>query len=139
MPLMVGIDDSLRIYKQPKFKPSTPRQGPGHDYLLVRGGISLAYPPQNLTGKRVDVTWGTYQDYIPPDGWVPNKTGDIFIYKKRASDLTPNAVALARFDFKKCTFKIVIKNADIGPLPSPQDFTVSFNGFQAAARYPYLR
>ncbi|MCP4707510.1 MAG: right-handed parallel beta-helix repeat-containing protein, partial [Planctomycetes bacterium] len=136
---LMGQKDSLRIYKQPKFKLSTAKQGPGNDSLQIKGGISLANLPPNLAGKRVDIQWGDYHDYIPADAIIADSSGNKFIYKKASSDTTPNSITLAQFDFVKCTFKIVIKNADIGPLSPPQNLTISFEGFEATARPPYFR
>lgn len=140
MQLMMGLEDSLRLYKEPKLKPNKlVMEQYDYNYLFLQGGIALAQTPGSLLNKRLDIRWGTYQDFIPADGWVPNKTGDKFIYKKKSSDLTTNAVALAQFDFKKCTFKIIIKNAPIGHLPSPQNLTISFDGFEETVRPPFLR
>ena len=136
---LMGQKDSLRIYQLPKFKLATAKQGPGNDSLQIQGGISLANLPPNLAGKRVDIQWGDYSDYIPADGWIADSSGNKFIYKKNSSDPTPNRVALAQFDFSKCTFKIIIKNADIGPLYPPQNLTISFEGFEATVRPPYFR
>ena len=136
---LMGQKDSLRIYKQPKLKLATAKKGPGNDSLQIQGGISLANLPPDLAGKRVDMQWGDYTDYIPAGGLIADSSGNKFIYKKKSSDTTPNSIILAQFDFIKCTFKIVIKNADIGPLPLPQNLTISFDGFAATARPPYFR
>ncbi|MFC1782222.1 choice-of-anchor Q domain-containing protein [Planctomycetota bacterium] len=140
MLLMMGLEDSLRLYKEPKLKPNKLVMDQyDYNYLLLQGGISLAQPPVSLLNKRLDIRWGTYQDFIPTDGWITNITGDKFIYKKKVADTTPNYVNLALIDFKKCTFKIIIKNAPIGHLPAPQNLTISFDGFEETVRPPFLR
>ena len=40
-----------------------------------------------------------------------------------------NSIASAMFDLEKCTFKLIIKNADIGQQAAPVNFGLAFADF----------
>ena len=121
---MMGVADMLRvdkcIFKLGTKKPST-------DSLSVQGAIAVENTDVNIANEDVIVQWGSYSVTIPAVTINQIGTKKAFKYKKpKGSD---SSVAAAIFDLEKCTFKVIIKKADIGDQGDIVDFGLQFGSF----------
>ncbi len=123
MQLLTGYEDSLRVDKC-KFKRGTKFST---DSLVIQGAIAVEDTSVNIAHEDVVVTWGDYSVMLPWHNMFRIKGKEVFKYKKpKGSD---SSVAAAIFDLEKCTFKIVIKKANIGSQDNPVDFNIQFADF----------
>jgi GLUG motif-containing protein len=121
---MMGHDDVLRVDKC-KFKQGLKK--PNTDSLTVQGELAVADTQINIATEDVIVQWGNYSVTLPADHLFEIGTKKAFKYKK--SKGFDSSIAAAIFDLEKCTFKIVIKNADIGDQGDTVDFGIQFGSF----------
>ena len=121
---LAGCVDSLRVDKY-KFKLGTKK--PSTDSLTIQGAITVKEDTANIADEDVIVQWGSFSVTIPAVNISQIGSKKAFKYKKpKGSD---NSVAAAIFDLDKCTFKIIIKKADIGYQDNPVEFGLSFGTF----------
>ena len=124
MQLLAGDKDSLRVDKC-KFRLYPEKDS--KDYLKIQGAIAVWDTSVDIAEEDVVVIWGDYSVTLPADNMFRIREKEVFKYKKpKGSD---SSVAVAKFDLEKCTFKIVIKKADIGPQNNPVDFNIQFADF----------
>lgn len=121
---MMGHDDVLRVDKcKLKLNPKKP----GTDSLKVYGAIAVKDTSVHIADEDVIVTWGDYSVTLPANNLYQIRTKRAFKYKKPKG--TDSSVAAAIFDLEKCTFKVIIKKADIGEQGNLVDFSVQFGTF----------
>jgi len=122
--LLSGYEDTLRVDKH-KFKPGTKK--PNTDYLMIQGAITVHDTSVDISEENIVIRWGNYSVPLLANDMFRIGEKKAFKYKKtKGSD---SSVAAAVFDLDKCTFKIIIKKADIGPQDSPVEFGISFGTF----------
>jgi len=99
------------------------------DSLTVQGELALEDGFVNLNEQEVTVYWGeTYGDSIPIGGLIRKGPGNKYTYKK-AKDFG-GTISSALFDLDKGIFKIVVKNASLGPEPDGAvEFTLQIGDF----------
>gem|GEM_PF-2569819 len=124
MQLLSGYEDSLRIDKC-AFNLGTKQ--PGTDSLTIQGAIAVADTSVDIAGEDIVVSWGDYDITLPADDLYRIGSKKAFKYKK--SKETNSSIASAIFDLEKCTFKIIIKNANISSHSNPIDFSIQFADF----------
>ena len=124
MQLLSGYKDSLRVDKC-KFKLGTNK--PGTDYLMVQGAIAVEDTSVNIASEDVLVSWGDYEITLPANDLYQIGLRKAFKYKKPKG--TDSSIAAAIFDLEKCTFKLIIKNANIDSQDNPVDFAIQFDNF----------
>jgi len=98
------------------------------DSLTVQGELALEDGFVNLNEQEVTIYWGeTYGDSIPIGGLIQG-SGNKYTYKK-AKDFG-GTISIASFDLDKGIFKIVVKNASLGPEPDGAvEFTLQIGDF----------
>ena len=133
MQLMFGQSDSIRIDKY-RFKLAK-NPGTESDFLLVTGAISVEDTDTVLAGQEVTVQWGTFEAVIPPGSEGLLQKGTKYYYKKPKDmdDPSANYVDIAILDLVKCTFKVLIKNANIGSQPDSTNYSIRFTSFDESA------
>ncbi|MBI9018582.1 MAG: hypothetical protein JEZ07_15120 [Phycisphaerae bacterium] len=146
--LLLGIDDTLGV-KKVKFK--LDQKKPENDTLKIQGTISVKDTAVDIANQDVLISWGNYSLTLAAEDFSRIGNKKSFKYKKSndkdddkdddddddddgTDDETENevhnsSVAAVIFDLEKCTFKISIKNADIGIQDNPLDFAVKFSEF----------
>jgi len=123
MQLLSGYEDSLRVDKC-TFKLGTKAST---DSLTIQGAIAVEDTSVDIAGEDVAISWGDYDIILPANDLYRIGTGKIFKYKKPKG--TNSSIAVAVFDLEKCTFQIIVKNADIGQQGNPIDFSMQFADF----------
>jgi hypothetical protein len=121
---MMGFQDALRLDKH-KFKLGT--KNPGKDSLTLQGAIAVEDTSVNIALEDVLVRWGDYEIILPAHNLYQQEGKKTFKYKKPKS--SDSSVSAAVFDLEKCTFKIIIKNADIGDQGNAVNFGLKFGSF----------
>jgi len=136
MRFMFGRADSIRIDKY-RFKPAK-NPGTASDFLLVTGAIAVEDVETNLLGQEVTVRLGTFEATIPPGNEGLLQKGTKYYYKKpkNLDDPLTNYVDIAIINLVKCTFKILIKSADIGSQPDSADFSIAFASLDVSDTIP---
>jgi hypothetical protein len=124
--LMMGVKDSLRIdkiqVKRGRIKPST-------DQLTVQGGFSAKNIDVNMAASDSIVNLGGQTFAIPAGKFRSNKNKDKFTCSN--VKLSDGSIASADFNFRTCTFSVVIKNTKIIANSGSANFGVEFTGFSA--------
>ncbi len=117
---MRGYADTLRAGKR-RVKPRS---------LKVRGGIAVAdWPnPANLKTRDVTITWGTQQFTIPAGSFYTKKKWNNK-YKCKQAPVLGGGIATATIDFKKCSFKLLIKKTNIDSQSGLVDFSMAVDTF----------
>ena len=123
--------DSLTIDpKKLRLKQNDRRQN--KDSLSITGTISLQDASFDMTGQQLDITFGSYSDYIPAGefGLKKQKKRNRFTFRKNRKDTEySGSIVNATFDLEKATFKINIRNADIPQQAPAIDFTITCGNF----------
>jgi hypothetical protein len=104
------------------------------DTLSVQGAIAAADTSVDMAEMDVIVRWGSYSIVLPAENLY--RLGKKMSFKYTKSKGSNSPVAAALFDLEKCTFKIVIANADIGSQGNPVDFSIQFGFFQETTTLP---
>ncbi len=94
---------------------------------MISGRLTVANTSVDLSEEEVQIRWGDFTVILPAENLFSVGRQEIVKYKKSKGG--DGSVAAAIFDLGKGTFKIVIKNADIGPQDEPIEFGISFDGF----------
>ena len=123
---MNGIADSLAVTPgKAKFKRNMKK--PDADSLSLQGTIAMAAGAAGLDGVgQIDLRWGTFQDAIPAGQLISQGNGK---YAYKAPKNAATAISSAQFDLTKGTFKIALKNANIGTQPNPATFALQCDTF----------
>lgn len=129
--LLHGYENSLRIDKC-KFKHDP--QKPSNDTLYIKGAMALQDTSTDLANEDILVTWGSYNLTLPATDIYRSRSRRVFKYKKPKG--TDSSIAAAIFDLNKCTFRIVIRNATIGPQEDTVDFGIQFSDFNVHRQCP---
>jgi hypothetical protein len=123
MQLLSGYEDSLRVDKC-TFKLGTQAST---DSLTIQGAIAVADTSVDIAGEDIVVSWGDYDITLPANDLYRIGSKKAFKYKK--SKETNSSIASAIFDLEKCTFQIIVKNANISSQNNPIDFSMQFADF----------
>lgn len=125
MQLLSGNADALRV-DTCKFKKG---KKPNSDYLKIQGALAVQDPSVNMAEQDVTVNWGSYSVVIPAQDIYQVGSAKKSKYKYKKPKGTDSSIASAIFDLKKCTFKIIIKNALIGDQGASVDLHMRFGSF----------
>jgi len=120
---LYGQENFMRVDKC-TFKLGTK---PSTDSLTIQGAIAVEDTSADIAGEDIVVSWGDYDITLPANDLFRIGSEKAFKYKK--SKETNISIASAIFDLEKCTFKIVIKNANISSQNNPIDFSIQFADF----------
>ena len=122
--LLYSCEDYFRVDKC-TFELGTKK--PVTDSLVIRGVLAVQDISVDMASEDIVVTWGDYDIILPADDLYRIGPKKAFKYKKpKGAD---SSVAAAIFDLEKCTFKIIVKKANIGSQNNPVDFSIQFADF----------
>jgi len=121
---LVGYADSLSLDRH-RFSVNESRVNA--DQLLLMGTISVKESLYALNQQRINIAWGDFATYIPAGSLIRMGDGQRYVYRKGAQATTP--VQFAQFDFERCQYRILIRNADIGVQGAGLTFGLRLLGF----------
>ena len=126
MRLLSGIANSLRVDKC-VFRLGKGRKE-GKDYLMIQGAIAIEDDSINIASENIVVGWGDPNIVeLPANDLYQIGYRKVFKYKKPRG--VKSSIAAALFNLENCTFRIIIRNADIGLQANPVDFDIQFDNF----------
>ena len=135
MTFMRSDTDSLRVDKAKAKKGKKENS----DSLLVQGALAVEFTSIELNNQDVTVTWGDHTFVIPEGSFKEPKKGQKYVCKK-IPDQNGNGIINATIDLAKCTFKIIIKKANINSQGNSVDFGIQFgegeDGFDETIALP---
>ena len=119
MCLLLNVADALRV-KKAKFDAA-------NGSLMVQGDISVQNSLVDIADEDVTLRWGTYSITLDKNDLFRSGDKAKFKYKRPARETS--SIAAALIDLVKCTFKVVIKDPNIGEQTAPVAFGMSFADF----------
>ncbi len=123
--LLMGVKYSLKVDKC-QVKPGNKK--PNTDQLLVKGSFTVEDTDVNMAirvSEGLVVALGTQTFTIPTNELKAGK-GKFTCSK---AELTDGGIAMASFDFNKCSFMLTIRNTNITASSGTVDFGVAFAGY----------
>jgi len=123
--LLMGVKYSLKVDKC-QVKPGNKK--PNTDQLLVKGSFTVEDTDVNMANRVREglvVILGTQTFTIPTNELKAGK-GKFTCSK---AEVTGGGIAMASFDFNKCSFMLTIRNTNITASSGTVDFGVAFTGY----------
>ena len=93
------------------------------DQLLLMGTVTVKDSLYAINQQRINIAWGDFDTYIPAGSLTQIGQLQRYVYRKDPQATTP--VQFAQFDFERCQYRILIRNAAIGPQTAPLTFGLS--------------
>jgi hypothetical protein len=123
--LLMGVKCSLKVDKC-RVKPGNKK--PNTDQLLVNGSFTVKDTGLDMTNRvseGIVVILGT-QTFTIPTNELKAGNGK---FTCSNAEITEGGIALASFDFNKCSFTLTIRNTNITASSGTIDFGVAFAGY----------